>query len=580
MEYTRSGKKFLDGPNQIIPSKAIFTTYAEGAVQISKLGHEPGKSRPPISVPGMLKAAAEESPNSPALLDKRNGKWVTWTYEDYYEEVRNAAKGFIALGLQRHEAVCILGFNSPEWFIANHAAIMAGGIPVGIYTTNSPTSCSYIAQDSKASIFLVDDEQQLCKVIQKRHQMPHLSTIIQYKGKPCAEGVLSWEDLTALGSQHSDQELTQRVKELAVNKCCTLIYTSGTTGRPKGVMLSHDNLTWLAEESAIFGEIEKNSGEVVVSYLPLSHVAAQTADIYTPIAVRAAVYFADKDALRGTLVNTLKEVQPTKFLAVPRVWEKMYETMMEIGRKNKGLKLKIANWAKEQGTQYSQRLLDGHPNPETWRYKVANNLIFSKVRKGLGIYRSDLNVSAAAPIRMEILEYFASLGIIIAEAYGLSESSGPHSMGVTSKGIVRFGSIGHPLTGLGSKLVRTTADGEGELCIGGRHVMMGYLHREDKTREALDDDGWFHTGDLSRVDEDGYIFITGRIKELIITAGGENVAPVPIEDNIKKALPCLSNAMVIGDKLKFLSVLISFKVGILHLKNPRFFYVILTLVMH
>ncbi|ODN00704.1 Long-chain-fatty-acid--CoA ligase ACSBG2 [Orchesella cincta] len=237
----------------------------------------------------------------------------------------------------------------------------------------------------------------------------------------------------------------------------------------------------------------------------------------------------------------------------------MYEKLREIGRQNKGLKLKLGNWAKEQGNLYNESKLRGDSNPGSFQFKLANALILSNIRKALGLSRSTLNISAAAPISVEILEYFMSLNIIVVEAYGLSECSGPHCMGVETLGRVRFGSIGMPLDSNSTKLDKLIENGQGELCLGGRHICMGYLNQEKKTKNAIDNEGWLHTEDVGYVDHDGYVFITGRIKELLITAGGENVAPVPIEDNIKSVLPFISNAMVIGDKLKFLSVLITIK---------------------
>jgi len=285
--------------------------------------------------------------------------------------------------------------------------------------------------------------------------------------------------------------------------------------------------------------------------------------MYFPMCIHGTVYFADSNALKGSLIDTMREVQPTKFLAVPRVWEKMYEVLREIGSKNSGVKLKIANWAKQQGTDYNKKRLTGDPNPiASWQFRLADAIVLSKIRQALGLSRCNLMSSAAAPLSMEVMEYFMSLNIIITEAYGLSESSGPHTVGVESRNLVQFGSIGVELPGTSTMLANLTQDGQGEICLGGRHITMGYLGKEDKTKDAIDEVGWLHTEDLGRINNDGFIYVTGRIKELLITAGGENVAPVPIEENIKQALPCLSNTMVIGDRRKFLSVLITFRTEI------------------
>jgi len=237
--------------------------------------------------------------------------------------------------------------------------IHCSGFAAGIYTTNTPEACAFVAKDSKANIFVVEDDKQLAKILEIRDQLPHLKAIVQYTGDPTVEGVYSWSKLLMLGSQQDDSVLDERLKKIAINQCCTLIYTSGTTGNPKGVMLSHDNLVWTAfvnKERCNFVDFV----EEYISFLPLSHVAAQIADIYCPLTVSATVFFADKNALKGSLVETMKEIQPTKFLAVPRVWEKMYEKMQEIGRSTKGVKKVIATWAKAKGLEYNMKRMNGY----------------------------------------------------------------------------------------------------------------------------------------------------------------------------------------------------------------------------
>jgi len=240
--------------------------------------------------------------------------------------------------------------------------VIFSGFAAGIYTTNSPESCAYCAMDSEANIFVVEDEKQLAKVLQIRDQLPHLKAIIQYTGEPTAKGVLSWAELMLLGSQQSDDALEARLKTISINQCCTLIYTSGTTGNPKGVMLTHDNLAWMAHVNERWGGFKEATDafqEVVISFLPLSHVAAQMADLYCPLSVGGLLAFADKDALKGTLVENMKEILPTKFLAVPRVWEKMHEKITEIGRSTTGIKKMIATWAKGKGMEHNMKKMNG-----------------------------------------------------------------------------------------------------------------------------------------------------------------------------------------------------------------------------
>ena len=390
-----------------------------------------------------------------------------------------------------------------------------------------------------------------------RDSLPHLKAIIQYLGKPTAEGVLSWEEAMNIGRQENDDALEDRLRRLAVNQCCTLIYTSGTTGLPKGVMLNHDNLTWTAYANMMNFDAMLGK-EVFVSYLPLSHIAAQMCDIYLAISCIATVYFAQPDALKGTLVNTLKEAKPTRFMGVPRVWEKMYEKMMEIGRKTTGVKKSIATWAKAIGAETNRRR-EAQNFTKPGGYAIANAVVFKKIRAALGLDRCLLTLSGAAPIAPEVIYYFHSLDVCLTDIYGMSESSGPHTCCFPRA--FKVGSVGRTVPGCHTKILSPDRDGNGEICMAGRNVGMGYLLMEDKTHESYDNEGWLHSGDVGRVDEDGFLFITGRIKEIIITAGGENIPPVLIEDTLKGELPCISNAMLIGDKRKFLSVILTFKVS-------------------
>jgi len=244
----------------------------------------------------------------------------------------------------------------------NNFFSICSGSAAGIYTTNSPEACAHCAFDSEANIFVVEDELQLTKVLQIREQLPHLTAIVQYDGKGTRKGVYSWAELMELGNEQPDSILEDRLKGIAINQCCALIYTSGTTGRPKGVMLTHDNLAWMAITSqnwSGFHDATQAYQEVVISFLPLSHIAAQMADLYCSLSCNAAVGFPDKNALKGTLVENMKEIQPTKFLAVPRVWEKMHEKMAEIGSSTTGLKKVIATWAKAEGLKRNVNKMEG-----------------------------------------------------------------------------------------------------------------------------------------------------------------------------------------------------------------------------
>lgn len=544
------------GPDQIKPAESEITTELAGWVRLRI--PQSGKAietLPAISVPGFVQRAADTFPDKIALAWKEGKDWKKFTYRQYLAEIRTVAKAFIHLGLEPRHSVCVLGYNSVEWFLSDLAAIFAGGIAAGIYTTNSPEACQHSAEISRANIIVVEDEQQLKKIMQIRANLPLVKAIIQFSGTPSDSSILSWKQIVEIGNNCPDKLLDERLSNVAINECCTLVFTSGTVGNPKAVMLSHDNLTYNA--TVILERLRLARGEEsLISYLPLSHVAAQIVDIYLSMCAGAAVYFADKDALKGSLVNTLQEVRPTKFLGVPRVYEKIYEKMQQIAAQNGFIKKAIASWAKEYTLQYHLNLINGI-HSKSWAYSLASSIIFSKIKEALGFERCTFFCSAAAPLATDIKRYFLSIDIPVMECFGMSEASGGHTLAVESAN--NLSSIGMTLPGLKTKIANPEPDGQGELCMYGRHVFMGYVNEFEKTREAIDEDGWLHTGDLGRIDEKGFVYITGRLKELLITAGGENVPPVPIEQAVKHELPFISNAFLVGDKRKYLSLLVTLK---------------------
>jgi len=541
------------GPDELLPADRIWTWNRDEPVKI-RLAESGPAAEKPISIPSMFENTVKKHPNALAMAVKRDGEWKKWTYKQYYDDVIIAAKALIALGVETYHGVGVVGFNSPEWFIANNAAIFCGGFATGIYTTNSPEACQYVADSCEANVIFVENEGQLKKILQVWDQLPHLKAVVQWSGKfEKKENVYSWTEFMQMGKESTDVELKQRIAQLAPNKCCTLIYTSGTTGNPKGVMLSHDNITFTARAAGKAAQLGM-AEDRLISYLPLSHIAAQIMDVYASINFAVAIYFAQPDALKGSLGKTMAEVRPTAFLGVPRVWEKMQEKMIEVGRSRGAVSRKVAAWAKDIGLRGNLSRMEGGSVPFGWG--LASR-IFKKVRYTLGLDQCKLCASAAAPITRETLEFFLSLDINVNEIYGMSECTGPHTMSFPWK--YRLGTVGQEVPGFFTKLDNPDQDGNGEICMAGRHVFMGYLNEEAKTRETFDDDGYLHSGDIGKRDDKGFLSITGRIKELLITAGGENVAPVPIEDTVKSELPIVSNCMLIGDKKKFLSMLITLK---------------------
>ncbi|MFV8752849.1 AMP-dependent synthetase/ligase [Nannocystaceae bacterium ST9] len=506
---------------------------------------DPVKTRdlPKQTVMQLFDAAAREKPGEPALRQKVGGVWKDTSWSDYHREIRLAARGLIALGLEPKRGVSLIGFNCPQWLIGNVAAIYAGGVPVGIYTTSTPPQCKYVAGHSDSNIVIVENQEQLVKILAIRDELPVLKAIVMMRGEPSAEqtGVYSWKQLLAKAGEVDDAELDERIAAQKPDDLCTLIYTSGTTGDPKGVMLSHDNLVWTSYVAAF--SIDLSGSMVTLSYLPLSHIAEQILSIYVPTQHRGCTAFAEGFEQLG---DNLREIRPHSFVGVPRVWEKIQAKMMDAGAKNTGLKKAIAKWARGVGTKAARARERGEAPPLA--YGLADKLVFSKVRERLGLDRSVYQVSSAAPIAKETLEFFASLGILINEVYGMSECTGPAT--ISNPGRFKIGWVGYTLPGAEVKV----AD-DGEICMRGRNVYLGYYKNQAATDEAVDGDRWLHSGDIG--EKVGDLFrITDRKKDLIITAGGENIAPQVIEGKLKN-LAWISQAVVVGDGKKHLSALLT-----------------------
>ena len=564
-------------------------------------GKEGGSVEPGVTLGEVFSTVAKTKGDKVALRVQRDadgfgvlgtntGTWRTWTWAEYYAETRAAAKSFMALGLERFESVNIIGFNSPEWFMADMGCVLAGGIAAGIYTTNAPQAVKYIAEHSGGRIAVVEDQKQLDKFLAIKEELPKLEAIVVWgrydasAAESAAVPVHSWKAFLDLGKEVSDADLDARMNAQKPGHCSHFIYTSGTTGNPKAVMVSHDGISFEASTVMKMITAETDIGsereDRVLSYLPLSHVAGLMVDMVCPLMISYTypgwimVEFAQPDALKGTLPNALKHCRPTMFLGVPRVWEKVSEAMKAKVRANPptGLKLKIARWAKAKGkvNAYNKQLGGNGQTPMF--FGLASKLVFSKVRDALGLDACEFAFTGAAPITVETLEYFGQLGIQINEVYGMSECTGATTW--STDRWYKWGSCGFEMSGTQVKVdhsaERGDREGEGELCYRGRHIMLGYMANPDlgdehmalierKNREAIDEDGWLHSGDIGRMDENGMFYITGRIKELIIGAGGENIAPVPIEDAIKSNCPALSNVMMIGDKRKYNTMLVTLK---------------------
>ncbi|MGB5191683.1 MAG: long-chain fatty acid--CoA ligase [Polyangiales bacterium] len=493
------------------------------------------------TISNRLLQRAKSAPNDPAYYVREGGAWKPTNWGTYSDQVTQAGRALIALGFEPGQTACILGFNRPEWAILDLATMGAGGAPAGIYTTCSPVEVRYIVAHAEAPIILVEDEGQWRKVQAEIANMPHLKHVVTMKGVPKIDHglVMTWDEFMAKGDQVDKQAYLDRVEALEPDALATLIYTSGTTGPPKGVMLSHHNLAWTANAAIQITTI--NADDCSLSYLPLSHIAEQMFTLHIPITTGARVYFAESIE---AVPENLKEVQPTIFFGVPRIWEKFHAGISAKLKDATGLKAKLVKWAMNVGWETNKS-----PNgTKGLQYALADKLIFSKLKPAIGMGNARVCVSGAAPIAREVLEFFAGLDLLVLEVYGQSEDTGPTSFNTPTN--YRFGTVGPALPGVEVKI----ADDD-EILVKGPNVFLGYYKDQEATDATLSN-GWLHSGDLGAFDDDGFLSITGRKKDIIITAGGKNITPKNLEAAIKNH-ELINEAVVIGDRRKYLSALVT-----------------------
>lgn len=481
---------------------------------------------------------------------------------EFYELSKSVAKSLVSLGLQPFDGVAIHGLNSVEWFAIDIGASLCATIPAGIYTTNKADIVAYILDHANVKVlFIDDDEAAMQKVLSVRDKFSSELKIVMWgdayepleKFPNDYHRITKWDDFLKLhGAEDvTDEKINKLIELPQPGSACKLIYTSGTTGPPKGVIIGQDNAVFTG---MLLGQIlkPKESRHRLVSYLPCSHIAANLSDIFGAIINRATVYIADKGALKGTLTKTLRKARPTVFVAVPRVFEKIQEQMLAMGSHNGPFKTVLVRWAKDVGRRKAEAVANGNDaNP--WGYNLAKLLVFRNLRKALGLDAAEVIITTSAPLQKSTEMYFKQFDFKIVDLYGMSEATGPFTLNYPE---YRAGTSGKPLAGIEVKLVRKISDNEGELAFRGRNMFLGYLKNAEESAKAMDDEGFVHSGDIGKIDEDGFISITGRAKELIITAGGENVAPIPLESSLVSSMPAMCRAFVIGDKLKFISALL------------------------
>jgi long-subunit acyl-CoA synthetase (AMP-forming) len=488
----------------------------------------------------LFEEMARSQPGRPAMARKRSGVWEKTSWREYREAVQRAAAGFVALGVEPGQGVAILAANRPEWFVANLGAQAAGARPAGIYTNSTPDQCRYILEHAEAAVAVVESRELLERLDASGGRPAGLKHVVAMEAG--VAGALGWSELLSRGEAAHQKEVERRSAATSADDVATLIYTSGTTGAPKAVMLSQGNLAFIAARAQDI--LPVGAEDRLISYLPLSHIAEQVVSHLLSIATGACVYFAES---LEKLPENLREVRPHVFLGVPRVWEKIQAGMQAAGAQASPLRRRIAAWARGVGLAAGYADQQGRPRP--WSYGIADHLVFQKVRARLGFDAARMLVVSAAPIAKETLDYFQSLGLPIMEVYGMSECTGPTTMSIPKR--YRLGWAGCALPGTGLKLAE-----DGEVLMRGPHVFKGYYKNEAATRETLDEEGWLHSGDVGELDAAGFLRITDRKKELIITSGGKNIAPQHLEGKLKQ-IPAVSQAVAIGDRRPYVVALLS-----------------------
>lgn len=493
-----------------------------------------------------LHEQAERLADRPALWSKRHGTWLPTSWREYARRVRHFALGLMGLGFPPGSCLGILSFNREEWVVAQLAAMASGGVAVGLYTTCSPEQLAYVLGHCEAPVVVVEGAAELARVQAVRAQLPALRRVVVMDPTAAhGEGVLSYAELLARGAAQDAAEYFQRVNALEPSGLGTLIYTSGTTGAPKGVMLSHHNLTWTA--ARLSQAVGLREDEVLLSYLPLSHIAEQALSVHGPIFNGLQVYFAQSFE---ALPEDLREVRPTVFFGVPRVWEKFKAKAQAGLEAQPRARRRVVAWARAVALRWHGQVLAGaEPGAGLeLQYRLAQRLVFGPLKARLGLERTHLFATAAAPIGREVLDFFCSIDMVLREVYGQSEVTGPTS--VNRPDATTLGSLGQPLPGVAVRI------GEGgEILVQGENVCLGYFKDPQATAELLQG-GWLHSGDLGELDARGYLRITGRLKEIIVTSGGKKTPPSTLEA-LLRALPPIGQALVVGDGRNHLAALLT-----------------------
>lgn len=499
-----------------------------------------GKRPPELTIPAMFRRTVERYGERTALQYKEGGKWLPITYAEMERQVIHLALGLAELGLAPGDRLALLAENRPEWAVTDLAVVSLGAVNVPLYATLPAPQVEYILADSGAQMLMVSGQKQLDKALEIRDRLPNLRCIISMdRLETLPEGVVNFADVIARGVAHPGgrAEFIRRSEGVRPADLATIIYTSGTTGEPKGAMLTHDNFTSNAQSVETF--VEVGPDDLFLSFLPLSHVFERMAGHYLPLSAGSCVAYAESVF---TVQSNMVEVRPTVMASVPRLYESIHSRLLDGIAKRPEKERKTAEWALRVGWEYHRRRVEGKSAGllTSLQHMLADRLVLKKLREKVTGGRLRFFISGGAPLPVQTAEFITSMGLHILEGYGLTETSPVICVNRPAK--TKIGTVGPPIPGVEVKIAE-----DGEILSRGPHIMLGYYNKPADTAQAIDPEGWFHTGDIGRLDEDGYLKITDRKKDIIVLANGKNVAPQPIEAKLK-ASPYIASVVLFGDR--------------------------------
>jgi long-chain acyl-CoA synthetase len=520
---------------------------------VDKLQPVPGIAMPGETVPAVFWNAASKRADRVFMRQKELGLWREWTWARTAGAVREIGDGLLALGLRPGDTASILANTVVEWVLADLAVLSAGGVSNGIYPTDAAAQVEYLCADSRTRVIFVEDDEQLDKVLAVRERLPALERIVVFDTDGLRDfrdpQVLSLDALRELGRERAKthpNELDERAAACRPEQLAILVYTSGTTGKPKGAMHSHGGIVYtIRGYNSIVGQDESDER---MCFLPLCHIAERMGGEYFAVYTGSVLNFVENPE---TVPENVREIAPTVFTAVPRIWEKFYSSVAIAVRESGPLQQAAYAWGLEVGRRVAEKVLAGEPVGPGLRlsFLLARKLALDNVRKLIGVHRARFLVTGAAPISPELVRWYLALGVPMVEVWGMTESCGASTYTPAAK--IKPGMIGPACPFNEVRLDPETS----EILVRGRNVFMGYLNQPEKTAETIDGDGWLHTGDVGLQDADGYFRITDRMKDIIITAGGKNITPSELENELKFS-PYITDAVVIGDKRPYLTAIV------------------------